>query len=148
MSDYTNPRLEAIDERLALLTQVLQDQQTLTATHRLDSQERRLESNERMSRVEEVIAQNLNESNERMSRVEEAIAQTLDVVQQLGNSTNARISQHDQELDDQDERTERLEKNHLEHASRMAKLEDIQADIKVMLQILLQRSVGDSEELS
>ncbi len=130
MSEYTNPRLEAIDERLALLTQVLQDQQTLTATHRLDSQERRLES------------------NERMARVEEAIAQTLNVVQQLGNSTNARISQHDQELDDQDERTERLEKNHLEHASRMVKLEDIQADIKVMLQILLKRSIGDSGELS
>jgi exonuclease VII large subunit len=129
MSEYINPRLEAIDERLALLTQVLQDQQTLTATHRLDSQERRLES------------------NERMARVEEAIAQTLNVVQQLGNGTNARISQHDQELDDQDERTERLEKNHLEHASRMAKLEDIQADIKVMLQILLRRSIGDSGEL-
>lgn len=128
MSEYTNPRLDAIDERLALLTQVLQDQQTLTATHRLDSQERRIES------------------NERMARVEEAIAQTLNVVQQLGNSTNARLTQHDQELDDQDERTERLEQNHLEHAARMAKLEDIQADIKVMLEILLRRSIGETGE--
>jgi hypothetical protein len=126
MSEYTNPRLEAIDERLALLTQVLQDQQTLTATHRLDSQERRLES------------------NERMARVEEAIAQTLNVVQQMGERTNARLNQHDQELDDQDERTERLEQNHLEHASRMAKLEDIQADITVMLEILLRRSIPEA----
>jgi hypothetical protein len=126
MSEYTNPRLEAIDERLVLLTQVLQDQQTLTATHRLDSQERRLES------------------NERMARVEEAIAQTLNVVQQMGERTNARLNQHDQELDDQDERTERLEQNHLEHASRMAKLEDIQADIKVMLEILLRRSIPEA----
>jgi len=122
MSEYTNPRLEAIDERLALLTQVLQDQQTLTATHRLDSQERRIES------------------NERFNRIEEAIAQTLNVVQQLGNTTNARITQHDRELDDQDERTERLERILETHEEKMEELKDIQADVKSMLEILLRRS--------
>ena len=135
MSEYTNPRLEAIDERLALLTQVLQDQQTLTATHRLDSQERRIES------------------NERMARVEEAIAQTLNVVQQLGNSTNARITQHDHELDDQDQRTERLERilegqaaQLAAHAEQLAELRESRADIKVMLDILLRRSIGEPGE--
>ncbi len=127
MSEYTNPRLEAIDERLALLTQVLQDQQTLTATHRLDSQERRLES------------------NDRMSRIEEAIAQTLNVVQQMGERTNARLTQHDQELDDQDERTERLERIIEGHETKMDELKEIQVDVKSMLAILLRRSIGDSD---
>lgn|GEM_PF-2495451 len=65
-------------------------------------------------------------------------------VERIGERTEARSHQHD--LDDHDERVERLEQNHLEHATRLSKLEDIQVDMKVMLEILVRRSVvGEAE---
>jgi predicted RNase H-like nuclease (RuvC/YqgF family) len=54
-----------------------------------------------------------------------------------------RTQQHDIELDDHDERVERLERDHSEHADRMAKLEDIQADIRGMMQMLTRRLSGE-----
>ncbi len=62
----------------------------------------------------------------------------------LEERNRRRHQQHDLESDDHDERIERLERNHLEHDSRMTKLEDIQADMKIMLETLLRRSIGDT----
>jgi hypothetical protein len=97
--------------------------------------------NNALDRSEQILA----EQAQRMDNVTLALDRLTGLVEQIGERTNARLTQHDRELDDQDERTERLEQNHLEHAARMAKLEDIQADVKVMLEILLRRSIGDTE---
>jgi hypothetical protein len=69
-------------------------------------------------------------------------------IPELEERNRRRHQQHDLESDDHDERIERLERNHLEHASRMAKLEDIQADMKVMLETLLHRSIGEPGDTS
>lgn len=121
MSDYTNPRLDAVDERLALLTQVMLDQQTQSATHRL-------------------------ESHERMTRIEEAIARTETIVQQIGERTNARLTQYDHKLDDHDLRVEAMEAAQEKHDARMAKLEEIQIDVKSMLAMLTRRFSGEPHE--
>ena len=69
------------------------------------------------------------------------IDNALDRSEQIGERTNARLTQHDHE---QDERTERLENILLAHEGQMAELRESRADMKSMLDILLQRSIGDS----
>jgi hypothetical protein len=98
--------------------------------------------NSALDRSEQILA----EQAQRMDNVTLALDRLTGLVEQIGERTNARLTQHDRELDEQDVRTERLEQNHLEHADRMAKLEDIQADVKVMLEILLRRSIGETGE--
>lgn len=97
--------------------------------------------NNALDRSEQILA----EQAQRLDNVTIALDRLTGLVEQIGERTNARLTQHDRELDDQDERTERLERDHLEHSSRMAKLEGIQADIKIMLEILVKRSIGDPE---
>ena len=72
-------------------------------------------------------------------------SQAIANIPKLEERNRRRHQQHDLEFDDHDERIERLERDHLEHSSRMAKLEDIQTDMKTMLEILVKRSVSDSE---
>ncbi len=68
------------------------------------------------------------------------------LVEQIGERTNARLTQHDHELDDQDERTERLENILLAHEGQMTELRESRADMKSMLDILLRRSIGETNE--
>jgi septal ring factor EnvC (AmiA/AmiB activator) len=76
-----------------------------------------------------------------------AMAQTVTAmsaaVTELTTYTRNRTRQHDEELDDHDVRVERLERDHADHADRMAKLEDIQADIRGMMQMLARRLSGE-----
>jgi septal ring factor EnvC (AmiA/AmiB activator) len=64
-------------------------------------------------------------------------------ITELTTYTRNRTRQHDEELDDHDLRVERLERDHADHADRMAKLEDIQADIRGMMQMLARRLSGE-----
>jgi septal ring factor EnvC (AmiA/AmiB activator) len=64
-------------------------------------------------------------------------------ITELTTYTRKRTRQHDEELDDHDLRVERLERDHADHADRMAKLEDIQADIRGMMQMLARRLSGE-----
>ena len=89
----------------------------------------------RLDRMEEITYANTVGIQE----LQQSIAQ----VTQLQDRSNRRHQQHDLELDDHDERVERLERDHLEHSTRMAKLEEIQADIKSMLELLVRRSIGE-----
>jgi hypothetical protein len=80
---------------------------------------------------------------DRLDRIEATLAATAEIVQRMGERTDARLQQHDLELDDQDQRIERLERDHTEHADRMAKLESIQHDIRQILQIMTSRLSGE-----
>jgi hypothetical protein len=81
--------------------------------------------------------------SEKLDRIESALAATAEIVQRLGERTDARLVQHDHELDDHDVRIERLERDHSEHADRMAKLEEIQTDIRQILQMMTSRLSGE-----
>lgn len=88
MSEYSNPRLDAIDERL------------------------------------------------------DRITLTLESLMNVEQNTRRRVQQHDHELDDQDQRTERLERILEGQEAQLTELKEYRADIKVMLDILMKRSVG------
>lgn len=92
----------------------------------------------------------MTDSNDRLDRVETALAATAEIVQRMGERADARLSQHDLELDDQDLRTERLERDHIEHADRMEKLEALlveikeeRKDIRAILQMMAARFAGE-----
>jgi hypothetical protein len=85
----------------------------------------------------------MTDSNDNLARIETALAATTEIVQRLGERTAARLQQHDLELDDHDERIERIERDHIEHSDRMAKLEDIQTDIRQILQMMTSRLSGE-----
>jgi predicted RNase H-like nuclease (RuvC/YqgF family) len=74
----------------------------------------------------------------------EGIAAVGATVTELTTYTRNRHRQHDLELDDHDVRVERLERDHADHADRMAKLEEIQSDIRESLQIMTRRFTGES----
>ncbi len=98
--------------------------------------------NNALDRSEQILA----EQAQRMDNITIALDRLTGLVEQIGTSTNARLTQHDQELDDQDERTERLERLLEGQASQLAELRESRADIKVMLDILLRRSIGETGE--
>jgi septal ring factor EnvC (AmiA/AmiB activator) len=90
------------------------------------------------------------DSNDNLARIEAALAATTEIVQRMGERTDARLLQHDNELDDQDQRTERLERDHIEHADRMEKLEALlveikeeRKDIRAILQMMVGRFAGE-----
>jgi hypothetical protein len=92
----------------------------------------------------------MTDSNPNLDRIEAALAATTEIVQRMGERTDARLTQHDLELDDQDLRTERLERDHIEHADRMAKLETLlieikeeRKDIRAILQMMAARFAGE-----
>lgn len=93
----------------------------------------------------------INSSLDRTEQILSNLTVTLDTVvlalaniPQIEERNRRRHQQHDLESDDHDERIERLERDHLEHSIRMAKLEDIQSDMKAMFEILVNRSIGDA----
>ena len=92
-----------------------------------------------LDRSEQILAQQSIALDRLIPIVEEIGVNT----REIGVNTRRRLQQHDLELDDHDERVERLERDHLEHSTRMAKLEGIQADIKSMLELLVQRSIRE-----
>jgi TolA-binding protein len=86
------------------------------------------------------------ENTRNISVVQQQIGSMAGAIEQLALTANRRLQQHDLELDDHDVRTERLERDHIEHSDRMAKLEDIQADMRIMLQMLTRRLSGEPLE--
>jgi predicted RNase H-like nuclease (RuvC/YqgF family) len=89
------------------------------------------------------IAELRVEISQSMTELRQGIAETATTVRELATYSRNRTQQHDLELDDHDERIERLERDHTEHADRMAKLENIQADIRSMMQMLTRRLSGE-----
>lgn len=81
--------------------------------------------------------------SDRIQQIEQTLDRVASIVQQMGERAESRFQQHDLELDDHDERIERLERDHAEHADRMAKLEDIQTDIRQILQLMTSRFSGE-----
>ena len=98
---------------------------------------------DRILAISSETTSNISASSERMDRLEAQIGTMAGAVEQLALATNRRLQQHDLELDDHDVRTERLERDHLEHADRMARLEEIQSDIRSMMQMLTRRLSGE-----
>ena len=94
-------------------------------------------------RTPEQIDNALDRSEQILAQQSIALDRLVPLVEEIGINTRRRLQQHDLELDDHDEKVERLERDHLEHSTRMAKLEDIQADIKSMLELLVQRSIRE-----
>jgi small-conductance mechanosensitive channel len=78
-----------------------------------------------------------------IAQTNQAVIALAAAVTELMTYTRNRTQQHDEELDDHDVRVERLERDHADHADRMAKLEDIQADIRGMMQMLARRLSGE-----
>jgi predicted RNase H-like nuclease (RuvC/YqgF family) len=86
--------------------------------------------------------QGITKLRQSITELRQGIAEVAATVGELTTYTRNRTQQHDLELDDHDNRVERLERDHSEHADRMAKLEDIQADIRSMMQMLTRRLSG------
>jgi TolA-binding protein len=86
---------------------------------------------------------NIAQTNQAVAVLAQTVAATSASVAELSTYTRNRTHQHDVELDDHDVRVERLEQEHRDHADRMAKLEDIQADIRGMMQMLAGRLSGE-----
>jgi septal ring factor EnvC (AmiA/AmiB activator) len=86
---------------------------------------------------------NIAQTNQAVVAMAQTVAVMATAITDLTTETRNRTRQHDAELDDHDVRVERLERDHAEHADRMAKLEDIQADIRGMMQMLARRLSGE-----
>ena len=99
----------------------------------------------RLDRLEQIVSDQATRLDTVILAID-GTSQAIANIPELEERSRRRHQQHDLESDDHDERIERLERDHLEHSSRMAKLEDIQADMKVMLDILLRRSIGETNE--
>jgi DNA repair ATPase RecN len=84
----------------------------------------------------------MTDSNPNLDRIEAALAATTEIVQRMGERTDARLIQHDQELDDQDERIEAIERIIVNHDANMAELKDVQKDIRQILQMMTSRFSG------
>jgi DNA repair ATPase RecN len=84
----------------------------------------------------------MTDSNPNLDRIEAALAATTEIVQRMGERTDARLMQHDQELDDQDERIEAIERIIVNHDASMAELKDVQKDIRQILQMMTSRFSG------
>jgi uncharacterized membrane-anchored protein YhcB (DUF1043 family) len=85
----------------------------------------------------------MTDSNDNLARIEAALAATTEIVQRMGERTDARLLQHDQELDDQDERIEAIERIIVNHDANMAELKDVQKDIRQILQMMTSRFAGE-----
>jgi hypothetical protein len=105
--------------------------------------EQRDEMIDRLLALSAETARNISASQEQMDRVDAQIGTMAGAVEQLALATNRRLQQHDLELDDHDVRVERMERDHTEHADRMARLEEIQSDIRSMMQMLTRRLSGE-----
>ncbi len=93
---------------------------------------------------------NIAETNQAVVATAQTVAAMAKAITDLTTETRNRTRQHDAELDDHDVRVERLERDHAEHADRMAKLDetlaevkDVQKDIRAILQMMTQRFAGE-----
>jgi iron-sulfur cluster repair protein YtfE (RIC family) len=93
---------------------------------------------------------NMAQLQQSMAQLQQTVAATSASVTELTTYTRNRTHQHDEELDDHDVRVERLERDHGDHADRMAKLDetlaevkDVQKDIRAILQMMTQRFAGE-----
>jgi septal ring factor EnvC (AmiA/AmiB activator) len=93
---------------------------------------------------------NIAQTNQTVVAMAQTITAMAATVTELTTYTRSRTQQHDEELDDHDVRVERLERDHVDHADRMAKLDetlaevkDVQKDIRAILQIMTQRFAGE-----
>jgi phosphomevalonate kinase len=85
----------------------------------------------------------MTDSNPNLDRIEAALAATTEIVQRMGERTDARLMQHDLELDDHDQRVESIERIMLNHDAKMAELQDVQKDIRQILQMMTSRFAGE-----
>jgi phosphomevalonate kinase len=85
----------------------------------------------------------MTDSNSNLDRIEAALAATTEIVQRMGERTDARLMQHDLELDDHDQRVESIERIMLNHDAKMAELQDVQKDIRQILQMMTSRFAGE-----
>jgi hypothetical protein len=85
----------------------------------------------------------MTDSNPNLDRIEAALAATTEIVQRMGERTDARLMQHDLELDDHDQRVEAIERIMLNHDAKMAKLQDVQKDIRQILQMMTSQLSGE-----
>jgi septal ring factor EnvC (AmiA/AmiB activator) len=81
----------------------------------------------------------MTDSNDDLARAEAALAATAEMLRQMRAHDEARNQRRQLKLAAQKALTERLERDRAGHADRMAKLEDIQADIRGMMQMLARR---------
>jgi TolA-binding protein len=86
------------------------------------------------------------ENTSNISVIQQQIGSMAGAIEQLALATNRRLQQHDLELDDHDVRVEQLERDRQDHLARMARLEDIQADLRGMMQLLTRRLTGEPPE--
>ena len=84
----------------------------------------------------------MTDSNPNLDRIEAALAATTEIVQRMGERADARLMQHDLELDDHDERIEAIERMIVNHDANMAELKDVQKDIRQILQMMTSRFSG------
>jgi methyl-accepting chemotaxis protein len=84
-----------------------------------------------------------SENTRGIAELRQTVSEIAATVSEMATYTRNRTRQHDEELDDHDVRVERLERDHTDHADRMAKLEDIQSDIRGMMQMLTRRLSGE-----
>jgi uncharacterized membrane-anchored protein YhcB (DUF1043 family) len=85
----------------------------------------------------------MTDSNDNLARIEAALVATTEIVQRMGERTDARLMQHDLELDDHDERIEAIERIVVNHDANMAELKDVQKDIRQILQMMTSRFAGE-----
>jgi DNA repair ATPase RecN len=81
--------------------------------------------------------------SEKLDRIESALAATAEIVQRMGERTDARLAQHDLELDDHDQRVEAIERLMIQHDQKMTELQEVQKDIRQILQMMTSRFSGE-----
>lgn len=99
----------------------------------------------RLERLEEIVHANATG----MQTLQQALIQlttTVEQVTQLQERSTRRHQQHDLEFDDHDERIERLEKILEGQDARLIELQESRADIKAMLDILVSRTTGETND--
>jgi archaellum component FlaC len=83
------------------------------------------------------------ESPDRLDRIEIALAAMTETLQRTAELHDARLRQHDLELDDHDERVEALERIIANHDTNMTELKEVQKDIRQILQMMTRRFAGE-----
>jgi DNA repair ATPase RecN len=74
--------------------------------------------------------------NERIDRIEQSLDPVAAIVQQMAERAEARLQQHDLELDDHDERVEKIERLLTKYDGEIDGIKDIQRDIRALLQMI------------
>jgi DNA repair ATPase RecN len=81
--------------------------------------------------------------DDRFDRIEQTLDRVAGIVQQMGERAEARLQQHDLELDDHDQRVETIERLLAKHDNEIDDIKEIQRDIKTILQVMTRRFAGE-----